>query len=39
LVALIEAAKQSVRDPALREANGAQDAIAALIAGGGQLGN
>jgi hypothetical protein len=39
LVAMIEAAKQTVRDPALREANGAQDGIAALIAGGGQLGN
>jgi hypothetical protein len=39
LVAQIEAAKQSVKDPALREANGAQDAIAALIAAGGQLGN
>jgi hypothetical protein len=39
LVGMVESAKQSVRDPALREANTAQDAINAVIAGGGQLGN
>jgi hypothetical protein len=39
LVGMIESAKQTVRDPALREANTAQDAINAVIAGGGQLGN
>jgi hypothetical protein len=39
LVSLIEAAKQSIRDQALRDANTAQDGMAAVIAGGGQLGN
>lgn len=39
LVSLIEAAKQSVQDRALRDANSAQDGMAAVIAGGGQLGN
>lgn len=38
LVGMIEGAKDSVRDPALREANVAHDAIDALIAAGGQLG-
>ena len=38
-MSLIESAKHIVREPTLREANTAQDAIAALIAAGGQLGN
>lgn len=39
LVSLIETAEHTIRDPALREANGAQDTMASLVAAGGQLGN